>query len=169
MCLLSPGDLLLWDSRTVHCSYPGRCGDDNDDDNDEASSANDDDAVGAQQSEFDSSQGLIRAASLVSMMPSSRATGPAILARRKEAVDRCRTLTHWANEVAPLGEEREEEAAKEGMRVDFIKRWQWQQRRQSSSSGGDGDGDGERRRRKVLLSFSDLNREQRRLVCGDIE
>jgi hypothetical protein len=56
-CQLGPGDMLLWDSRTVHCSYPGHSNVEADSDlvdyNDLRAAAN----------------GLIRAATLVSMMP----------------------------------------------------------------------------------------------------
>ena len=68
--------------------------------------------------------------------------------QRIDAINRCRTLTHWVNKVAPLGEERSEEAQKEKMRIEFIRKWQ---------NLGKG-------RRKVLLSFEDLTVGQQKLV-----
>ena len=56
-CLLKEGDLLLWDSRTVHCSFPGNS----------SNSCN----VGHVPSQY---QGLVRAGGVVTMMPKSRAT-----------------------------------------------------------------------------------------------
>jgi Phytanoyl-CoA dioxygenase (PhyH) len=74
---MQAGDLLLWDSRVAHCSYPAK--------EDSAGSAS-------------STDGLIRAAVAVSMMPTSRATSSTLL-ERKNAVHASRTLTHWANKV----------------------------------------------------------------------
>ena len=100
-CLLNPGDLLLWDSRTVHCSFPGddACEDIHDRSRD---------------------RGLIRAGGLVSMMPRSRATEE-VLKGRIESVRSSRTLTHWANKCALLGEEHEEEALLESRRIEIMK------------------------------------------------
>jgi hypothetical protein len=137
-CLLNPGDMLLWDSRTVHCSYPG-----------------DEDVGAVVHAEQDpqaknktaGSRGLIRAASLVSMMPSSRATRE-VLDRRRQAVNRSRTLTHWADQAAFLGEERGGQAALEASHVRRIK----------SLQGA----------AKVLLDFDDLTPDQKRLVLSNI-
>ena len=98
-CLLKEGDLLLWDSRTVHCSFPG----------------NSSDSCPSQY------QGLIRAGGLVTMMPKSRATEE-VLKGRTEAVRLSRTLTHWANKCALLGEEHEDEASLESRRIELMKK-----------------------------------------------
>jgi hypothetical protein len=136
-CLLGPGDMLLWDSRTVHCSYPG-------DVHAEDPRAN----VCPRSTNADllhnADRGLIRAASLVSMTPSSRATSE-VLDRRRQAVNRSRTLTHWADQAALLGEERGGQVALEASRVQRIK----------SLTGA-----------KVLLGFDDLTPDQKRLVLS---
>jgi hypothetical protein len=135
-CQLRAGDMLLWDSRTVHCSYPGR--------QDEAESdtrANTDSDDGLTTT----ANGIIRAATLVSMMPRERASYVTIQ-QRQQAVNSGRTLTHWANHVAPLGEEREEEVAMEATCINSMKNL---------------------RGPKVLLDFGDLNDEQKRMVVGD--
>jgi hypothetical protein len=132
-CQLQPGDVLLWDSRTVHCSYPGSLLLDGDHIDNTADTA------------FSHAfHGLVRAATLVSMMPAERAT-PDVLEERRRAVDTCRTLTHWANKAAPLGDERHEEAAREGDLVSRMK----------SLPG-----------KKLLLEFADLTVEQKNLVVG---
>jgi hypothetical protein len=131
--LLQAGDLLLWDSRVAHCSYPG------------IGSCLDDDTTRAGA---DAGNGLIRAATTVSMMPTERAS-ESVLWERKEAVHSSRTLTHWANKVAPLGQERPEHVALESACVESMKRWQ-----QSQTS-------------KVLLDFPDLTLEQKSLVVGN--
>lgn len=100
-CLLNPGDLLLWDSRTVHCSFPG-------------DDACEDTYIPSKD------RGLIRAGGLVSMMPRSRATDD-VLNGRVDAVRSSRTLTHWANKCALLGEEHEEEALLESRRIEIMK------------------------------------------------
>ena len=94
-CLLGAGDLLLWDSRIVHCSFPsnGSC---------------------------QNMHGLIRVGGLVSMMPRCRATDE-VLNGRVEAVRLARTLTHWANKCVCLGEEHEEEASLELRRIELMK------------------------------------------------
>lgn len=65
--LLEPGDLLLWDSRTIHCNCPGTG------DGEEAK--------------------LLRAASLITMVPRSKATEE-VLEKRREACRSAMTLTH---------------------------------------------------------------------------
>lgn len=104
-CLLAPGDLLIWDSRTVHCSYR---------EDFEESSA----------SVFDSQFGLIRAAGLVNMIPRVDCSKEFEM-ERKEAISNSRTLTHWATKVSPLGNERDDDVQKEGRCVRYLK----QQRR----------------------------------------
>jgi ectoine hydroxylase-related dioxygenase (phytanoyl-CoA dioxygenase family) len=132
-CALGPGDLLLWDSRTVHCSYPAE------------SDSNDHKVVVGDENLRSVANGLIRAATLVSMMPTDRAT-QSVLEQRREAVDSSRTLTHWANKVAPLGEEREELVAVESSCVAAMKKLPGP---------------------KVLLEFGDLSEAQRNLVVGN--
>ena len=81
-CHMEAGDLLLWDSRTIHCS-----------------NASDTPAAVRDQ--------LIRAASLVCMMP-GRLTSPQVLEERKRAVEQVVSTTNWtdrfinADEFAPL-------------------------------------------------------------------
>ncbi len=59
---LQPGDLLLWDSRTVHCSYPG------------------DYSVASKKSTAPR-ESLIRAATLVSMVPRDSASEDVLASR----------------------------------------------------------------------------------------
>mmetsp|Transcript_1498 Transcript_1498/g.4337 ORF Transcript_1498/g.4337 Transcript_1498/m.4337 type:complete len:427 (-) Transcript_1498:266-1546(-) len=105
-CLLDPGDLILWDSRTVHCSFPGN-------------NCSSEDKHSTTCSDNTSYRGLIRVGGLVSMMPKSRATDE-VIRGRIEAVKSSRTLTHWANKCSPLGEEHEEEASLELRRVELM-------------------------------------------------
>ena len=130
-CLLGPGDMLLWDSHLVHCSYPGK-----------------EESMSVEAS----NGGLIRAATLVSMIPSARAT-PRVWEQRKQAVHQCWTLTHWSNKVVPLGEEHEEEVILEARRVEIIRNWQ------------------AKKGTEVLLDFGDLTMEQQQLVVvsGSLE
>jgi len=92
---------------------------------------------------------LIRAATLVTMLPElrARASREALIAR-KQAVANARSLTHWVDKAAPLGEELREEAALEQRRIECIKNWQ-------ETAG-----------KKVLLDWKDLTECQRRLVVG---
>ena len=71
MCHLEAGDLLMWDSRTIHCSSPGV-----EDPKPEAA--------------------LMRAVGLVCMMP-RRLTPPAVIVQRKRAVDRVISTTNWTD------------------------------------------------------------------------
>jgi hypothetical protein len=137
--LLQAGDLLLWDSRVAHCSYPGL-----------GSCCDDDTRAGAGAAAAAAVNGLIRAATTVSMMPTESAS-ESVLLERKEAVHSSRTLTHWANKVAPLGAERPEHVALESACVERMKRWQ-----QSGSC-----------KELVLLDFQDLTLDQKRLVVGN--
>lgn len=68
---LHPGDLLLWDSRTIHCSAPG-------------------------QGEAPSIEGLLRAASLICMMPKEK-SNPKVIERRKRAVANLTSTTNWSD------------------------------------------------------------------------
>ena len=123
-CLLDPGDVLIWDSRTVHCSYREEL------ESEQTSSTG-----------LDSQHGLVRAAGLVNMIP--RIDIPAeVHSERLCAVSRSRTLTHWVNKAAPLGEEREEEVRKEHCCVGYMKE----------------------NVQNVLLSYEDLRDVQRNLI-----
>ena len=125
-CLLEQGDVLLWDSRTVHCSYPGKSG--------------------ANLPEFcEDAYSLIRAGVMVSMMPADNVS-PTVLRQRAEAVHQSRTLTHWVDKVAPLGEERPDQVAMEASCAASMRAWQEQQGK------------------KVLLGYNDLTTEQQFLV-----
>jgi len=162
-CLLHPGDLLLWDSRVVHCSYPGRNQPDDDDD---------DDGTCCDTKKHN----LIRAATLVSMMP-SQTIPPPILQLRKDATFQYRTLTHWSDKCSPRNE-CVKEVWKEQFRVDWMLKWQ-------QLEGGKEDGDGVnynddenscgedsavinkwKKQRKVLLDYNDLSEQQKLLVTG---
>ena len=138
-CLLGPGDMLMWDSRVVHCSYPAP--------QTERGSAGQD---------CEAPAGLIRAAGLVSMMPAKRASEE-VLRARMGAVDQARTLTHWANKVAPLGEEREDEIALERGRISLMRRIRFQSR-----CGEQDDGC-----RCVLVDRKGLTKDLIRLVSGN--
>ena len=76
MCHLEAGDMLLWDSRTIHCSSPGT-----------GDASEDVDAAAA---------ALIRAVSLVCMMPRSRSNDE-VIARRRAAVQDRTSTTNWSD------------------------------------------------------------------------
>eukprot|EP01065_Artemidia_motanka_P032134 TRINITY_DN39184_c0_g1_i1.p1 TRINITY_DN39184_c0_g1~~TRINITY_DN39184_c0_g1_i1.p1 ORF type:complete len:354 (+),score=84.01 TRINITY_DN39184_c0_g1_i1:65-1063(+) len=71
------GDLVLWDSRTVHCNYPGD-GPDRDPDD------------------------LVRAVGYICMMPRFRASRD-VLEQRREMVRQRITTSHWPNDFRRLG------------------------------------------------------------------
>ncbi len=71
MAHLEAGDLLLWDSRTVHCSAPGQ-------------------ETPAPEAE------LLRAASLICMMPRA-ASNAEVIAQRKAAVATRTSTTNWSD------------------------------------------------------------------------
>lgn len=75
MAHMEAGDMMLWDSRTVHCSSPGI----------EPAIASD-----------PSAPSLIRAASLVCMMPRSKATED-VIAKRRAAVGAVISTTNWTD------------------------------------------------------------------------
>ena len=75
MAHMEAGDMMLWDSRTVHCSSPGL----------EPTAASD-----------PTKPGLIRAASLVCMMPKSRASAD-VIAKRRAAVEDVTSTTNWCD------------------------------------------------------------------------
>ena len=71
MCHMEAGDLLLWDSRTIHCSAPSLT---------TPSKCN----------------GLLRAASLVCMMPRAKSNS-AVIEKRKDAVAKVKSTTNWSD------------------------------------------------------------------------
>ena len=71
MCHMEPGDMLLWDSRTIHCSNSGS------------------------ELEKDTNS-LIRAAALICMMP-KHLTSEDVLEKRREAVEKLISTTNWTN------------------------------------------------------------------------
>tara|TARA_B100001113_G_scaffold351117_1_gene349541 strand:+ start:1553 stop:2548 length:996 start_codon:yes stop_codon:yes gene_type:complete len=71
MCHMEPGDMLLWDSRTIHCSNSGT------------------------EISHDTKE-LIRAASLVCMMPKSL-SDENVLEQRRDAVEKLISTTNWTN------------------------------------------------------------------------
>lgn len=76
---LEAGDLLLWDSRTIHCSSPAIA-----------------EHTEADHIDADDSSGLLRAASLVCMMPRSR-SNPEVIARRRQALESRTSTTNWSD------------------------------------------------------------------------
>jgi len=68
---MEAGDMLLWDSRTIHCSSPGTRTPPN-------------------------NRKLLRAASLVCMMPRAK-SNPQVLAQRQAAVSACTSTTNWSD------------------------------------------------------------------------
>eukprot|EP00960_Hanusia_phi_P075885 768478-Hanusia_phi.AAC.8 len=102
-CDLDAGDLLLWDSRLVHCSYPSALG-----------------AVREERAEpcsgdkevLEHAQGLTRAAVMVCYVPAERAT-TRVKEQRAQAVARGATLSHWPDKLQHLGAERQEDAERE--------------------------------------------------------
>lgn len=105
-CRLKPGSMIIWDSRTVHCSNRGY--------RDVR-----DDGTGNETKLKQATHGLIRAAAAVSMMPTDSAS-QTVLTQRVSAVKQKRTLTHWANKVSPLGEENIEGKTLEKLRLKRI-------------------------------------------------
>jgi len=105
MVEMNPGDLLLWDSRTIHCSN------------------GEDETVergGGGEVTVDGGE-VTRAAVLVTMYPEER-VGEDVRKRRREGVERGATGTHWANKMAVLGAERGEEVDVEANRVRLMRR-----------------------------------------------
>jgi Phytanoyl-CoA dioxygenase (PhyH) len=100
---LHAGDMLMWDSRVVHTSYPA-------------------DPESPPATPY---KGLVRAAWAVTFMPEAEVSQATVQSRR-EAVRQARTLTHWVNKVAPLGAECAEQVAREQGRIDGIHKWEEQ-------------------------------------------
>jgi hypothetical protein len=71
ICHMEAGDLMLWDSRTIHCSSPGLETPTND-------------------------RELLRAASLICMMPKSK-SNPDVIEMRKAAVQNLTSTTNWSD------------------------------------------------------------------------
>ncbi len=71
MCHMEPGDMLLWDSRTIHCSNSGT-------------------------NLPEGTKGLIRAASLICMMPKEK-SNPEVINQRREAVKKVISTTNWSD------------------------------------------------------------------------
>lgn len=152
-CMLKPGDVLVWDSRLVHCSYPGTANDTNVElskkEFAETAIGSGGSIVGADidvLSSLSNRRNLQRVAGLINMTKRSKVSEK-IRCQRKEAINRCRTLTHWVDKAAPLAEERSEEVEKECACIDFIQELQ--------TKGG---------KTKILLSYDDLRVEEKRLV-----
>lgn len=143
-CLLGAGDMMLWDSRTVHCSYPGNYKINEIETPPNISSSN----LKEEALSSKTTSKLIRAATLVCMMPAKHISED-ILKMRIQAVEQSRTLTHWVNKVAPLGEEHQEHVEKEKACVRIMK-----DRQQLDGMP------------RVLLDFNDLTEDQERLVLG---
>ncbi len=68
---MQPGDLMLWDSRTIHCSSHGL-------------------------EDSDEQQQLLRAASLICMMPRAKSNDE-VIAQRKQAVNQLISTTNWSD------------------------------------------------------------------------
>lgn len=79
MCHLEPGDLLLWDSRTIHCSASALSG-----------------------AEPPAPDRLLRACSLVCMLPKSKASQE-VLEQRKAAVPARISTTNWTDRFIDTG------------------------------------------------------------------
>ncbi|CAB9513650.1 Phytanoyl-CoA dioxygenase (PhyH) [Seminavis robusta] len=139
-CMLGPGDVLLWDSRTVHCSNPPTVSKETE----LTSNGLSETATPPQEH----SSGLIRAACVVSMMPASSVSTD-VLQARQESVEQNRTLTHWVNKVAPLGAEHQDHVQKEKACIQAMK--------QLATKKGVSC---------TLLGFQDLSEAQQRLVVG---
>lgn len=71
ICHMEPGDLMLWDSRTTHCSSPG-----------------------LEKPSFDDQ--LFRAVSLICMMPKAK-SNEEVLAIRRNAVENLISTTNWSD------------------------------------------------------------------------
>ena len=115
---LRAGDMILWDSRTVHCSYPGKGS-----------------IPPSDKSDF-SDSGLIRAAVAVCMMPRSTIAAD-VEQERIQAVNNSRTLTHWVDKSCSLGAERTEEMKRELSRIYHVREWEKMQRKKVLLELGD--------------------------------
>lgn len=75
MCHMEPGDMMLWDSRTAHCSSPGS---------------------GPIPPTNPEAPALLRAASLVCMMPKS-VSNDKVIAKRRNAIAARISTTNWSD------------------------------------------------------------------------
>lgn len=75
MAHLEAGDMLLWDSRTIHCSSP---------------------AIEDRQPDPNLPPQLLRAVSLVCMMPKAR-SNPDVMAKRRAAIKTRTSTTNWSD------------------------------------------------------------------------
>lgn len=71
VALMEPGDLMIWDSRTIHCSSHGI-------------------------EEPPNSSDLLRVGSLICMMPKSK-SNEGVISKRKQAVEDCTSTTNWSD------------------------------------------------------------------------
>jgi hypothetical protein len=174
MCLLGAGDMIVWDSRLVHCSYPGKerkpstttttttaiCDEDN-------NNALEEDSTQEEEERNELKRlGLTRAAGLVNMIPRVNCSID-IHNQRIQAIQNARTLTHWVDKASPLGEERNKEVELEQQRVQCM----WNYYHDSSWLLDDEKVDEEKvyptpiqQKQRILLSLDDLTAEQRNLV-----
>jgi len=76
MCHMEAGDMMLWDSRTVHCSSPGK--------------------EAAPETDQVTAPALTRAASLICMMPRAHSNDE-VIARRRAAVNTRTSTTNWSD------------------------------------------------------------------------
>jgi len=149
-CQLEPGDMLIWDSRLAHCSYPGKYVETEDNCcRSCAENISSDGTTGMEMANQKSikdllskANGLIRAATLVSMRADSPLS-PEIATSRKIASVNCQSLTHWVDKASILAGERLDEVTKERSRVDWMKK----------------------NKPDVLLAYCDLDDKMRRLIC----
>jgi Phytanoyl-CoA dioxygenase (PhyH) len=142
---LKAGDMLLWDSRMVHCSYPPSSSATNKQQQEQQQQPQEQQQQQEQQQVKKPTAGplFLRAATLVSMMP-RREISTATCEARRQAVAYARTLTHWVDKAATLGAERSDDTVREQETVAYIKR---------AYPG-------------VLLGWDDLSPAQKNLVSG---
>ena len=133
-CLLQAGDVLLWDSRVVHCSHPPSR-----QHTKENKKHNDNNEANTNECT------LIRGAGLINMIPSSNVNFMTKQSR-VEATKSLRTLTHWVNKASGLGDEKVEDVKKEKARIHLIKLWEQTNKKQ------------------VLLSYNDLDLNQKQMI-----
>jgi len=76
MCHMEAGDMMLWDSRTVHCSSPG--------------------LEPAPEADPAEAPALLRVASLVCMMPKAR-SNEEVIAHRRSAIASRTSTTNWSD------------------------------------------------------------------------
>jgi hypothetical protein len=167
MCLLGAGDMIVWDSRLVHCSYPGKkrkpsttttayCAEEN---NKEEEEEEDFSTQEEEERNKLQRQGLTRAAGLVNMIP--RVNCPIdIHTQRVQAIQNARTLTHWVDKASPLGEERSKEVELEQQRVQCM-RSHWLDEKEEEEKVYSIP---KQQKQRVLLSLNDLTAEQRNLI-----